>query len=325
MKKIIKITKGIPLLGAIAFGIIDRGTDLLQVRPTSICNLNCIYCSTDSGPKSKIHQADYVVDLDYLMEYVKDAVEYKETSVEVNIDSVGDPLTYKQIAELIKKTSKIKNVRRISMQTNGTLLTPALLDKLEKAGLNQINLSVNTLDAKQGKYLSGTDCYDLKKVLAIAKKVAEPKIELLLAPVWIPGINDKGIEEMITLSKELKCKIGIQKYEIYKYSRKVPKIKAINYWKFYDKIEEWEKKYKVKLKLTAKDMKIKKAKRLPEKFKKGEKEYAEIKCLGWIKGQMIGVARNRSITVNNCNSKIGDKVKVKILETKNNLYLAETI
>ena len=60
MKKLIKITKesGIPLLGAIAFGIIDRGTDLIQVRPTSVCNLNCVYCSTDSGACTMAHQAD---------------------------------------------------------------------------------------------------------------------------------------------------------------------------------------------------------------------------------------------------------------------------
>lgn len=325
MKELIHITKesGIPLLGTIAFGIIDRGTNLIQVRPTTLCNLNCIYCSTDSGPFSKTHPVNYETELNYLLEYVRDAAEYKGASVEANIDSIGDPVAYKDIARLVEKIAEIKNVRRISMQTNGTLLTDALLAKLEKAGLDQINLSINTTDEEQAKYLSGTRTYDVNKVISTAKKIAKSKVELLLAPVWIPGVNDEGIEETIKLSKALNCKIGIQKYETYKYGRKVPKVKPLNYWKFYKKLAELETKHGVKLKLTAKDMNIKKAKRLPEKFRKGEKEYAEIKCPGWMKGQMIGAARNRAITINNCKAKTGDKTKVKILEAKNNIYIAE--
>lgn len=327
MKKLVRITEssGIPLIGAIAFGIIDRGTDLLQIRPTTICNLNCIYCSTDSGPFSQIHAADYEVDLDYLLKCTKDAVEYKEADVEINIDSVGDPVSYKQLPELVSGLSQIKHVKRTSMQTNGTLLTESLLKKLKAAGLHQINLSINTLDPEQARYLSGTSTYDVNRIVSTAKKISETGITLLLAPVWMPKLNDEGIEDLIKLSKELNCKIGIQKYEVYKYSRKIPKVKPINYWKFYKKLEEWEKKYSAKLKLTAKDMDIKRTKRIPEKFKPGEKEYIEIKALGWMHGQMLGVARNRAITVQNCKAKEGDRIRVKILETKNNIYLAEPI
>lgn len=327
MKKLIRITKesGIPLLGAIAFGIIDRGTDLLQVRATSVCNLNCVYCSTDSGACSLTHNTDYIVELDYLLEYVKDAADYKETKIEANIDSVGEPLTYEKIAELVKGLKELGCVKRISMQTNGMLLTEELLKKLEKAGLNRINLSINTLDEEQAKTLSGTQGYSLKKVLTTARKIAKSKIELLLAPVWIPGANEKGIEALIQLSKELNCKIGIQKYEVYKHSRKVSKAKPINYWKFYKQLEAWEKEYSIKLKFTAEDSTILAAKRLPEKFKQGDKETVEIKCPGWMKGQMIGAARNRAVSVNNCKAKEGDRVKVKIMEAKNNIYVAEQV
>ena len=325
MKQLVRITKksGIPLLGAIAFGIIDRGTDLLQVRATSVCNLNCVYCSTDSGACSLTHNTDYIVDLDYLLEYVKDAAGYKETKIEANIDSVGEPLTYEKITELVKRLKALGCVKRISMQTNGMLLTEELLKKLEKAGLNRINLSINTLNEEQARALSGTQEYPLKKMLTTARKIAKSKIELLLAPVWIPGMNEKGIEDLIQLSKELKCKIGIQKYEVYKHSRKVPKAKPINYWRFYKQLEEWEKKFGVKLKFTAKDSTIAPAKRLPEKFKQGDKETAETKCPGWMQGQMIGVARNRAISINNCKAKEGERIKVKIIESKNNIYVAE--
>src|SRR3989344_3460836 len=120
MKKLIKIDEKseIPLMGCIMFGVIDRGSNLIQVRPTTICNLNCIYCSVDSGAKSKFHCVDYVVDKDYLLKWIEGIVKVKECKVEVNLDSVGEIMTYKDIFELIKGIKKIKNVEKISMQTN---------------------------------------------------------------------------------------------------------------------------------------------------------------------------------------------------------------
>ncbi|MDD1656702.1 MAG: radical SAM protein, partial [Methanomicrobiales archaeon] len=57
---------GIPLIGSVAFGIIDRGTSLLQVRPSCSCNLNCPFCSVDAGPCSRSRATEYQVDRGYL-------------------------------------------------------------------------------------------------------------------------------------------------------------------------------------------------------------------------------------------------------------------
>ena len=72
------ITKesGIPLIGHTAFGLIDRGTNLIQVRPCSGCNLNCIFCSVDEGI-SKTRVTDYMVDPDYLLEEFEKLAEFK--------------------------------------------------------------------------------------------------------------------------------------------------------------------------------------------------------------------------------------------------------
>ena len=58
---------GIPLIGTAYFGLIDRGTNLIEIRPITSCNLNCIFCSVDEGPKSK-RRVDYVVEKDYLVQ-----------------------------------------------------------------------------------------------------------------------------------------------------------------------------------------------------------------------------------------------------------------
>jgi len=325
MKKTIKIDResGIPLVGCIMFGIIDRGSNLIQVRPTTICNLNCIYCSVDSGAKSRFHHIEYVVDKDYLLKWIEKVGSEKDCKVEVNLDSVGEVLMYKDIFKLIEGIKKIKGVERISMQTNGTLLNKEKIRKFERLGLNQINLSLNTLDMELSKKLSGTENYDVDKIVKIAELINKSKIELLIAPVWLPGLNEKDIEDLIKFSKKLNCKIGIQKYEIHKYGRKAKGIKALNYWKFYKKLEELEKSYKVKLKLGPNDFNIKRCNSLEKVFGIGEKVIVEVKIDGWFKNQKIGVGRNRCVVINDCNK--SGRIIVKIMENKNNLYIAKLI
>ena len=46
---------------------------------------------------------------------------------------------------------------------------------------------------------------------------------------------------------------------------------------------------------------------------------------GWIKGEMIAQADNRCITVFECNKNIGDIVNIRILDTKDSIYLAKEI
>lgn len=314
------INANVPLVGCIAFGLIDRGTNLIQIRPTSLCNLNCKFCSTDAGIQSKIHKVYYEVEIGHLLKWIKEAVKLKG-EILANLDSVGEIFTYPKIYELLKELKKIKGVKEISMQTNGVLMD---FDKA-KDYVDRINLSINSLDKEKARFLSGCKDYDIEKIKELAEKIAKSRVELLIAPVWIPGVNDLDIEDIIAFAKELKCRIGIQKYEIYKYSRKMKEAGKINYFKFYKQIEQWEKKFNVKLKIGPNDFGIRKNPGFPAVFEIGEKVSAEICCKGWINRQMIAKAGERCITVNNCSKEIGDRVNIKITENKNNIYLAEMI
>ena len=97
----------------------------------------------------------------------------------------------------------------------------------------------------------------------------------------------------------------------------------MTWWKFYDQIRRWEKAFGVSLLVRAPDLGVKKAPRVPEVFRPGEKVLLEVKHQGWFPDQMIAVGRNRSVTVSPCAKRPGDLVNVRILETKNNIYLAE--
>jgi len=324
---LVTITKesGIPLIGHIAFGIICRGnSNLIQVRPTTICNINCPFCSTDGGPFSKTHVTHYIVEPSYLVEEIKRLIAIKG-SLHVNIDSVGEPTTYPHLVTFIKQLRSTKDVLFISMQTNGTLLNKEKIKELEEAGLNRINLSIHAISNDLAKKLAGTNIYDIEYIKEIAKIISASNIELLLAPVYLPGINDNDIPQIIKFAKELNCKIAIQKYEEYKYSRKMKEAKKQNFYKFYQQLKKWEKEFKIRLVYNAESLNVGKSQALKSDIDIGERANIKILAEGWIKDQKLASYKNRCITINDCTARINDKVNVRITETKNNIFLAEPV
>jgi len=327
---IVRIPKDIemPLIGLIQIGVIDRGSTLLQVRPTTICNLLCPFCSTAGGRSTEAtsHPTQFIVEPRYFVNWIKEVIKLKEGNVsEINIDSVGEATSHPGLIKIIKLIKQIPEVRLISMQTNGTLLDKEKVKELERAGLNRINLSIHTLDKEKSKLLSCTQNYDLEKIIEVIKEILKSNIELCITPVWIPKINDKDIESIIEFSKELSCKIGIQKYEEYKHSRKMKGAKEINWYKFYKQLEAWEKEFNVKLKLGPKDYNIQRSKRIPLVFEQGDNLKVRVLSTGWMKNEVIVSAKNRAITVIECNAKPGETINVNILETKNSIYLAKQL
>ena len=44
---------GIPLIGNVAFGIVYRESSIVEIKPVTSCNLDCVYCSISEGISSK--------------------------------------------------------------------------------------------------------------------------------------------------------------------------------------------------------------------------------------------------------------------------------
>ncbi len=325
LKGLIKIDRStnIPLIGMIHIGVMDRGSSLLQVRASTACNMKCTFCSTAANSYG-IHPYNYEVELDYLLDWIKEVIRLKQGKVnQINIDSVGEPTAYSKIAELVKECKSIPEIEIVTMQSNGTLLNEKLIKELEKAGLDRINLSVHSLIPEQSRTLFGSQNYNLQKALENCRLVNSSKIELNLTPVYLPGINESQIDALVEFAKELNCRISIQKYEIYKYSRKEKKAKEQNWYKFYKYLEELEKKHNYKLKIGPIDFKIYKSPRIPLVFQRNDIVTAEVVMPGWIKNEAIAVANNRAVTVVNSNAKIGERIRIKILETKDSIYIGK--
>lgn len=327
VSKLIKIDRStnIPLIGAIQIGVIDRGSNLLQIRASTYCNMKCTFCSTAAN-SPEIHPYNYEIELDYLLDWIKEAIKLKNNQVnQINIDSVGEPTAYSKIAELIMEVKKIKGIELVTMQSNGTLLNKEKIRMLEQAGLGRINLSIHSLNEDFSRKLFGSNYYNVEAIKAVCKLINDSKIELNITPVYLPNVNDNDTPELIKFAKELNCKISIQKYELYRYSRKEKKAKMDNWYKFYKKLDEWEKEYDYKLKLGPHDFDIKKSQRIPLVMNRGSIIRARIVMPGWMPNEMIGVYNNRLVTIVDCTNSINSIVSAKVLETRDSIYIAKKL
>ena len=316
---------GIPLMGTNYFGIIDRGTNLIEIKPITSCNLGCIFCSVDEGPKSR-RKVDFVIEKDYMMQELRKLIEFKKNdSIDAHINSQGEPLLYADIVPLVADIAKIKAVKMISIDTNGVLLNRQLVDRLADAGLTRINLSLHALDQKLADTLYGSP-YPLKHVLEIARYIPK-KMDLILTPVWLPGFNDEEIMKLANFAREIGAgkngpAIGIQNFMPYRFGRNPTEPVSLDI--FFKRMQELEKKHGLKLLFEAKDFSIEKCPEYPKPFKKGQLIEAEIVLQGRLPGEMLAVARERLISVPNCDRKEGS-VRLRIRRTKHNVFLGEIL
>jgi len=336
-KPLIYITNdlfGIPLIGSIYFGVIDRGTNLLQIRPITGCPLNCPFCSVDEGPISKTKLRDYIVDTDYLVNtYNSIVAEKKLKEAEAHLDGQGEPMSYPYLPELVQKLQENENTKIVSIQTNGWYLTEQLIDELAEVNLTRINLSINALSSSLSKKLSGKGDYRIDKMLELAEYIANSKISLLLAPLWIPGINDQDIEEIVQFSLKVNSNetkyptLGIQNYLTHDVGRNLKGIPQKKFAEFNQQLRKIEKKFGAKnLVLKPYMFNTYKTEMIPNPMKINEIVNAEVVLLGRQMGEVIVKAKNRLIHVSDVTHfSLGKKIKVRITRNRHNIFFAESV
>jgi uncharacterized Fe-S cluster-containing radical SAM superfamily enzyme len=314
---------GIPLFGTLYFGIVDRGTNIIEVKPITGCNLDCVFCSVNEGGKCKKF-VDFVVEPGYLIAEVEKVINFKkedsfnDKKFDIFINTHGEPLLYAGLLELISDLREIKDIGTISIITNATLLTKKFADELVAAGLNQINISLNAAETEKAKELAGTTAYNLTQIMDVAEHLAK-KIRVVIAPVWIKGLNDEEIPKIIKFAKKIGAETGIQNYIIHKKGKKpLKKTKQVEWKEFYKQLEEWEKETGTVLRLTEHSMF--KTKLLEKPFKKGDVVKARLVCPGRMKNEMLAVSCDRVISVLGCEKESGE-VRMKLIKDKDGVFV----
>lgn len=311
----------IPLIGSTEIGVVDRGSNIIEVKPLTGCNFTCTYCSVDEGRNRKSY--DYLVERDYLVAVTRQVAETKEHPVEVNIGPHGEPLLYPELVRLVRELRAIPQVEIVSINTNGSLLSKRLIDDLAAAGLTRVNLSLPALDQALAAELAGVKRFPLEHLLEMLAYGKE-KLSFLLAPVLIPGKNEQEMAKIVELSKSIESDyptIGIQNYLEYPKGRK-PVKKTLPWEEFYAFIEELERGTGKRLKSTLEDFRISDDTKLEKPFKKGQVVACELCMPGRYPREMYAKARGRLISVQTPNdlSMIGKRLTVRIVRDKHNIF-----
>jgi uncharacterized Fe-S cluster-containing radical SAM superfamily enzyme len=284
---------GIPLFGLDFLGILDRGTNVLEIKFTTICNLKCKYCFVSAGD----YEHNFIIEESYLLKQIKKAIILKGAKdIEIHIAPYGEFLTYPSIFQLIRDLRQLPEIKTISAQSNGLLLTPQKIQELTEAGLDRINISLNSMDADQCAKLCGVSVYRLDHLLEMFDEVLKSSLDLLIAPVWFMGENDQGIMQIINYVKEKeaqgyiwpKLRLGIQNYLTYKTGRKLKKIFSREFKFFYDRLKKMEHQYGLKLKLGPVDFDIFKTQSISAPLHEGDVANIEIIKIGRWKNEYIG-------------------------------------
>ncbi len=291
--KTIDRDSGVPIFGLDFLGIIDRGTNIIEIKPITQCNLQCKYCFVSAGEFC----TNFQLALDFLINGVEKLVKIKGAhDLEVHIAPYGEALLFPPLVDFIQQVTRMSGISTISMQTNGLLLDEKKVDTLAAAGLTRFNISLNTLDEAQAAQLADVPSYNMQKLLAVFDHILSSAADLLLAPVWFPKINDGGIVDIIKYVKEKrsegysdkKLQLGIQKYLTYKTGRRLGKIRPKTWDYFYNQLHSLEKTHGIKLILKPSDFGIHRRDHLMLPLTSGEKSNAEIIMQGRYSNEWIG-------------------------------------
>ncbi|WGI18033.1 GTP 3',8-cyclase MoaA [Methanonatronarchaeum sp. AMET-Sl] len=161
----------------------------LRFSLTQTCNLNCIYCHNEGENGDECN----LITQEEVIEAVKLGTRYGIKKVKL---SGGEPLLRPDLTEIIQKISP--HLNDVSLTTNAILL-PQKIDELCEAGLDRVNISLDTLNPETYRELTGGD---LKKALKGIEAAEQSKLfPVKINTVILDNINTNEIQDFINYAK----------------------------------------------------------------------------------------------------------------------------
>lgn len=157
-----------------------RVINYLRISVTDRCNLRCCYCMPegvqDVGMKN-------ILTFEEIWEIVRAGVSLGITHIRI---TGGEPLVRKGCVDLIRGIREIPGVETITMTTNGVLLGN-YGKQLKEAGVDGVNISLDTLDPEEFYKITGKR--ELQEVLAGIRAAKTAGL-----PVKLNAVNRKELD-----------------------------------------------------------------------------------------------------------------------------------
>lgn len=173
-----------------------RDINYLRISVTKRCNLRCSYC-TDSTNSLEDELTPEQIE--------KIARAFASFGIKKIRLTGGEPLMRKDIAEIAERLCAVDGIEKVAITTNAVLLEE-YAEKLKKAGIKGVNISLDTTDAHQYERITGADCLD--RVFAGIEKAKEVGLSpIRINCVLIKGENDGEALSLINLARQSKTDV----------------------------------------------------------------------------------------------------------------------
>jgi GTP 3',8-cyclase len=169
-----------------------RSIHYLRISLTDHCNLRCVYCMPEDmtfRPNAELMQDEEIIQLVQLF-------------AELGFDKIrltgGEPTVRAHVVNLVEAIAHTPGIRSLSMTTNGILLS-RLAHPLAQAGLQRVNVSLDTLDP--AKFHRLTRWGSMENVWeGIQAAEAAGLTPIKLNAVVVRGYNENDVSELARLT-----------------------------------------------------------------------------------------------------------------------------
>ena len=173
---------------------LNRKIDYLRISVIDRCNLRCVYCMPEEGVESIPHEEILTYD---------EILRICETVSQLGIKKIkitgGEPLVRKDIVNLIRDIKNLDKIEQVTLTTNGILLYD-MLDDLYDAGIDAINISLDTLKEDNFKQITRRD--GLEKVLMAIDKAYNLGIRVKINCLAIRDFNINELADIANFAKD---------------------------------------------------------------------------------------------------------------------------
>ncbi len=182
----------------------------LRITVTENCNYSCIYCHKE-GEYYKHRSKELSV---------SDIVTIVKVAASLGVRKVkltgGEPLLRRDIADLISQIASIPGISEVSLVTNGYFLADKARE-LKEAGLTRVNVTLNTLDSRKYRAITGVDGLE-QTLKGIEAAVSEGLNPVKINYVYLKGINEEDFWSIV----EYASSVGVSVVRVIEYHEPLP-------------------------------------------------------------------------------------------------------
>ena len=172
-----------------------RTIDYLRLSVTDLCNYRCRYCMPEEGVYKRDHRE---------ILSVEECIEIAEASVLCGVKKIrltgGEPLVRPGFLEICRGLRQISGLEELCITTNGALL-PELAEPLRKAGVDRLNISLDTLRPERFAHMTRRGrLSDVLEGVTAAERAGFTGLKFDV--VLIGGFNDDEVGDFIELTRD---------------------------------------------------------------------------------------------------------------------------